>query len=243
MQPVGVAGRHARLQLEANGKRPSCSTSTAPNRSKSPSSSRSGSCTSRSGTFGTIFTARIPKIAGESGYVTNLSLTFSRTYQYQGERRSFLSARCAAPSGSPVRSSPSPAAASPSPTASAWAPRSPATAGSAAARQGRPPRRRIGWCVAISAQSSCVFQVWTHGADRESGVRQPRQTELLHLRCAACPANLVRGHRAARLAPVAGPAAFAVASIVLLVYDHLQQRVPHILFWLALALIGASSSG
>jgi two-component system, cell cycle response regulator len=36
---------------------------------------------------------------------------------------------------------------------------------------------------------------------------------------------------------VAGPAAFAVISIALLVYDHLQQKVPHIVFWLALALI------
>jgi hypothetical protein len=55
----------------------------------------------KSGTFGTVFTARIPKIAGESGYVTNLSLTFSRTYEYRGERRSFLSARCAVPVGIP----------------------------------------------------------------------------------------------------------------------------------------------
>jgi len=54
-----------------------------------------------SGTFGTVFTARIPKIAGNSGYVTNLSLTFSRTYEYRGERRSFLSARCAVPVGIP----------------------------------------------------------------------------------------------------------------------------------------------
>ena len=37
---------------------------------------------------------------------------------------------------------------------------------------------------------------------------------------------------------VAGPAAFAVVSIALLVYDHLQQKVPHIIFWLALVLIG-----
>ena len=36
----------------------------------------------------------------------------------------------------------------------------------------------------------------------------------------------------------AGPAAFAVASIGLLVYDHLHQKVPHIVFWLALVLIG-----
>ena len=37
---------------------------------------------------------------------------------------------------------------------------------------------------------------------------------------------------------VAGPTAFAVVAIALLVYDHLQQKVPHIVFWLALALIG-----
>jgi two-component system cell cycle response regulator len=37
---------------------------------------------------------------------------------------------------------------------------------------------------------------------------------------------------------VAGPTAFAVVSIALLVYDHLQQKVPHLVFWLALALIG-----
>jgi two-component system cell cycle response regulator len=42
-----------------------------------------------------------------------------------------------------------------------------------------------------------------------------------------------RGWRSA-----AGPAAFAVVSIALLVYDHLQQKVPHIVFWLALVLIG-----
>jgi hypothetical protein len=53
------------------------------------------------GTFGTIFTARLPKIAAASGYVTNLSLNFDRRYSYQGKRRSFLSARCAVPAGVP----------------------------------------------------------------------------------------------------------------------------------------------
>ena len=33
--------------------------------------------------------------------MTNLSLTFSRNYNYQGQRRSFLSARCAVPVGIP----------------------------------------------------------------------------------------------------------------------------------------------
>jgi two-component system, cell cycle response regulator len=37
---------------------------------------------------------------------------------------------------------------------------------------------------------------------------------------------------------IAGPTAFAVIAISLLVYDHLQQKVPHIVFWLALGLIG-----
>jgi two-component system, cell cycle response regulator len=36
---------------------------------------------------------------------------------------------------------------------------------------------------------------------------------------------------------VAGPAAFATGSIALLVYDHLHQKVPQIVFWLALMLI------
>lgn len=37
---------------------------------------------------------------------------------------------------------------------------------------------------------------------------------------------------------LAGPAAFALVSIVLLVYDHLQEQLPQLLFWLTLALIG-----
>lgn len=55
----------------------------------------------RNGTFGTLFVAKIPKIASEVGYVTNLELTLGRRYVYRGRRRSFLSARCAAPSGFP----------------------------------------------------------------------------------------------------------------------------------------------
>ena len=43
-----------------------------------------------------------------------------------------------------------------------------------------------------------------------------------------------RGWRA-----VAGPVVFALVAIVLLVYDHLQDRVPASIFWLALALIAA----
>jgi hypothetical protein len=53
------------------------------------------------GKFGTVFTAKIPKIAADLGYVTDLSLDFGRTYHYQGQKRSFISARCAAPDGFP----------------------------------------------------------------------------------------------------------------------------------------------
>jgi hypothetical protein len=55
----------------------------------------------KKGEFGTIFVARIPKIAAQLGYVTNLNLTFGRRYTYKGRERSFLSAKCAAPSGFP----------------------------------------------------------------------------------------------------------------------------------------------
>ncbi len=51
------------------------------------------------GDFGTVFTARIPEIASDLGYVTDISLRFERQYRYRGRPRSFLSARCAAPAG------------------------------------------------------------------------------------------------------------------------------------------------
>jgi hypothetical protein len=55
----------------------------------------------RTGKFGTVLSTRIPRIASDLGYVTDLSLSFARRYHYRGERRSFLSARCAAPAGFP----------------------------------------------------------------------------------------------------------------------------------------------
>lgn len=36
-----------------------------------------------------------------------------------------------------------------------------------------------------------------------------------------------------------GPTVFAVVAIALLVYDHLNQRVPALVFWLTLGLIVA----
>lgn len=55
----------------------------------------------RDGKFGTVLTARIPRIASDLGYVTDVSLVFGRTYRFRGQPHSFLSARCAAPAGFP----------------------------------------------------------------------------------------------------------------------------------------------
>jgi hypothetical protein len=54
---------------------------------------------SSSPTFGTIFTTTIPQLAAGLGYVTDIDMTLSRRYRYQGKERSFLSASCAAPGG------------------------------------------------------------------------------------------------------------------------------------------------
>lgn len=53
------------------------------------------------GRFGTVLSTRIPKIAADFGYLTNLTLIFGRRYRHNGEARSFISARCAAPPGFP----------------------------------------------------------------------------------------------------------------------------------------------
>jgi hypothetical protein len=53
------------------------------------------------GKFGTVLSTRIPRLASDLGYVTDVSLVFNRRYRYRGEERSFLSARCAAPAGFP----------------------------------------------------------------------------------------------------------------------------------------------
>lgn len=55
----------------------------------------------RKGKFGTMLSARVPKLASDLGYVTDVALVFDRRYSFRGKRYSFLSARCAAPSGFP----------------------------------------------------------------------------------------------------------------------------------------------
>lgn len=53
----------------------------------------------REGEFGTVLSAKIPRIAADLGYVTDIALTIGRRYRHAGEPRSFLSASCAAPAG------------------------------------------------------------------------------------------------------------------------------------------------
>ncbi len=53
------------------------------------------------GRFGTVFAAKIPSLAGGLGSVTEIDLEIGRTYTYRGQRRSFISASCAAPAGFP----------------------------------------------------------------------------------------------------------------------------------------------
>ncbi|HEX6689460.1 MAG TPA: hypothetical protein VF085_12485 [Solirubrobacterales bacterium] len=55
----------------------------------------------KKGKFGTVLSTKIPRLASDLGYVTDVSLVFDRRYLYQGKHYSFLSARCAAPTGFP----------------------------------------------------------------------------------------------------------------------------------------------
>jgi len=55
----------------------------------------------RKGDFGTVFSARIPHIASDRGYVTAVRLTLKRRYAFRGERRSVFSASCTAAPGFP----------------------------------------------------------------------------------------------------------------------------------------------
>jgi hypothetical protein len=51
------------------------------------------------GQLGTVLTTKIPVLAGGLGSITELGLTIGRRYEFDGRRRSFLSASCAAPEG------------------------------------------------------------------------------------------------------------------------------------------------
>jgi hypothetical protein len=53
------------------------------------------------GQFGTILRAKIPKLAGGLGSVTEIDLTIGRRYSFRGKRRSYVSATCSAPKSLP----------------------------------------------------------------------------------------------------------------------------------------------
>lgn len=51
------------------------------------------------GTYGTVLSARVPRLAGGRGSVTDVHLQVGRTYKHRGRRINMISARCAAPEG------------------------------------------------------------------------------------------------------------------------------------------------
>jgi hypothetical protein len=53
------------------------------------------------GTYGTVFNGSLPRSLIRWGYLKSISLDFRRIYTYRGQRRSYLSAACAAPPGFP----------------------------------------------------------------------------------------------------------------------------------------------
>jgi hypothetical protein len=55
----------------------------------------------KAGTYGTVLTATVPESVNQWGYLTHFSLTLHRNFIYRGQRRSYLSAACAAPAGFP----------------------------------------------------------------------------------------------------------------------------------------------
>jgi hypothetical protein len=56
------------------------------------------------GTFGTVLTASLPRVTGEWGYVTGVSIKLWRRFSFDGRRQSYLSAGCPAPAGFPSAS-------------------------------------------------------------------------------------------------------------------------------------------
>lgn len=60
------------------------------------------------GTYGTVLSASVPESLDQWGYLTHFSLDLHRSFTYRGQRRSYLSAACAAPAGFPGATFPSP---------------------------------------------------------------------------------------------------------------------------------------
>lgn len=55
----------------------------------------------QSGQFGTVLTTNVPSLAGGFGSIADLQLKIGRNYSFQGARRAYLNAACAAPPGFP----------------------------------------------------------------------------------------------------------------------------------------------
>lgn len=53
----------------------------------------------RAGTFGTVLSTTLPRVARDWAYMTHFDMTLHRVYSYRGKRRSFISAACPAPPG------------------------------------------------------------------------------------------------------------------------------------------------
>jgi hypothetical protein len=51
------------------------------------------------GTFGTVLKASLPRVTGEWGFVTGLSIRLHRLFSFHGDNRSFATAGCPAPVG------------------------------------------------------------------------------------------------------------------------------------------------
>lgn len=51
----------------------------------------------RRGQFGTVLRAKVPRLGGNLGSVTEIGLTIDRRYSFRGKRRSYVSAACSAP--------------------------------------------------------------------------------------------------------------------------------------------------
>jgi hypothetical protein len=55
----------------------------------------------RQGVYGNVIETTLPDYAEGWAYLTQFDMTLGRTYTYRGERRSYVSASCAAPAGFP----------------------------------------------------------------------------------------------------------------------------------------------
>jgi hypothetical protein len=53
------------------------------------------------GTYGTVLEAQLPRVTGEWGFVTGISMALDRTFYFREEKQSYLSAGCPAPKGFP----------------------------------------------------------------------------------------------------------------------------------------------